>query len=114
MANAAATASDSNVLLSPHGTKIVCGGASALSKSVEAASHFLQKNSNEHHISCREVRGHSYLAHSILSVYALRDSPAEIQRAFKDRIDLQQLITSKKHLAIKTLANPPELQVSIG
>src|SRR4051812_27829324 len=102
MSRTMATASASNVLLSPDATGIV-RGTRAPSGSYEAANHFLQKNHEEHHIFWREVAGHNHIAHSILSVYALGGSPADIQRAFEDGAGIQRPIPLQEQLTVKTL-----------
>jgi hypothetical protein len=108
-----ATATASNVLLSPDDTGIV-RGARAPSGSYAAANHFLQKNHDEHHIFWRKVAGHNHIAHSILSVYALGGSPAEIQRAFEDGADIQQPIPSQEQLTVKAFTDPQEFRARMG
>jgi hypothetical protein len=108
-----ATATASNVYLSPDYTGIV-RGARASSGSYEAANHLLQKNHDEHHIFWRDVAGHNHIAHSILSVYALGGSPTEIQRAFEDGAGIQRPIPSQEKLMAKTLADPHEFRARMG
>jgi hypothetical protein len=113
MSTKMATATASSVLLSPHQTGIV-DVARTPSEAFETANHFLQKNHDEHHIFWREVAGHNHVAHSILSVYALGGSPAEIKRAFEDGAEIQQPIPPQEQLAVETLNDPHKFRARMG
>ncbi|KAF2648479.1 hypothetical protein K491DRAFT_708672 [Lophiostoma macrostomum CBS 122681] len=104
-----ATASKVHLGTENQGTLRVTGKPAG---SFEAASRFLQKNHDEHHIFWREVAGHNHIAHSVLSVFALGGSPSDIQRAFEDGAEIQRPLRTQTE--VKDLADPQQFRAKMG
>lgn len=82
--------------------------------SSEAASRILQKNHDENHMFWREVAGHNHITHSVLNVFALGGSPADLQRAFDDGVDIQCPTPLKDPAIIDALQNPDDFGKRTG
>ena len=83
-------------------------------ESFEAASRILQKNHDENHMFWREVAGHNHITHSVLNVFALGGSPADLQRAFDDGVDIQRPPPPKDLAIIDALRDPDEFLKRTG
>jgi hypothetical protein len=82
--------------------------------SLEAASRILQKNHDENHMFWREVAGHNHITHSVLNVFALGGSPADLQRAFDDGVDIQRAKPPQDSKIVNTLREPDEFLGRVG
>lgn len=102
-----------NVHLTPDNSGIAFA-ATRPHRSSEAASRFLQKNHDEHHIFWREVAGHNHVAHSVLSVFALGGNPSELRRAFEDGASIQRPLPPREERAFHNLADPQEFRARMG
>lgn len=89
---------------------------SNLAGSLEAANKVLQKNHESHHIFFRDQGGHNHIAHSVLSVLALGGSPADLQRAYDDGVDIvkQRPLPPLALAVVEQLGDEAQFRARIG
>ena len=84
------------------------------SDSTKLASTLLQENHTNHHIFFNADGFHNHIAHHLLSLWALKGSPADIQRAYDVNQSYQRKLDPPQKDIVEQLRDPEKFTSHLG
>lgn len=85
-----------------------------LQESANTASDLLQQNHQKHHIFFNQSGFHNHIAHHLLTIYALRAEPGEIQKAYNANVGYQRKPQPLNGDILTELHNPQKFHSCLG
>ncbi|KAK5134324.1 hypothetical protein LTR08_006753 [Meristemomyces frigidus] len=85
-----------------------------LEGSANTTSKLLQKNHDEHHVFFNKDGFHNHIAHHLLTLWALRAEPEDIQKAYNVNEGYQRSLKSTEHSVTEDMRNPEKFSSHLG
>lgn len=83
-------------------------------ESAKKASELLQENHDNHHIFFNQSGFHNHIAHHLLTVYALRATPDQIQKHYDENKHYQRAPQPLKDSIVQDMSDPKHFQQFLG
>ncbi|KAK5122385.1 hypothetical protein LTR85_003969 [Meristemomyces frigidus] len=88
--------------------------AGILQESANTVSELLQKNHDTHHIFFNSSGFHNHLSHHLLTIWALRAEPGEIQKAYNVNAGYQRMLGPLDETILTEMHNPEKFSSCLG
>jgi len=85
-----------------------------LQESANTASELLQMNHEDHHIFFNKDGFHNHIAHHLLTIWALRADPEQIQNAYNINQSYQRLPEPLKSSVVADMSDPGKFKDYLG
>ncbi|CAI6298918.1 unnamed protein product [Periconia digitata] len=83
-------------------------------ESAKVASQLLQENHEKHHIFFNQEGFHNHIVHHLLTLFALKASPAEIQKGYDDNLSYQRPVVALDPAIVEDMRNPERFKTYLG
>ncbi|KAF1968750.1 hypothetical protein BU23DRAFT_479364 [Bimuria novae-zelandiae CBS 107.79] len=80
----------------------------------KVTSELLQENHDKHHIFFNQNGFHNHIVHHLLTLFALKASPEEIKRGYKDNVYYQRPPVALKKEIVDDMHNPDRFKIYLG